>query len=172
MTRTVDTADAVVAAFVAGDAFPARTPTVNAGGARSRVSQDAGRLYSYRTAVAHRDRTDAGTAFRLTAARYSVTTDRLMRTLAGTLRRAGYAPAGPAPEGFVAAVPGRWGGAGPAWASDPYPTVPAVLGLRPATLQAITWLVAQHESMGQERRSAHADTFKRGTPHEVRALFQ
>ena len=55
MTRTVDTADAVVAAFVAGDAFPARTPTVNAGGARSRVSQDAGRLYSYRTAVAHRD---------------------------------------------------------------------------------------------------------------------
>lgn len=152
MTRTVADTDAVVRAFVAGDTLPSRTATVNAGGARSRVSQDAGRLYSYRTAVAHRDPTptDVETArtrpirptFRVTTSRYSVTTDRLMRDLAAALRSAGYAPAGPAETGIVAAVPGRWGGAGPAWASDPYPTVPCVLWTDAADPRAIAW--AEH----------------------------
>ena len=52
----------------------------------------------------------------LTRRRYSVTTSKLMGHLRGALHTAGYALDTTAdPVTIRAAVPGRWGGYGPAW---------------------------------------------------------
>ena len=184
MTRKVGTTAEVIAAFVAGDNFPSRTATVNAGGARSRLSQDAGRLYSYRTAVAHRDRGTGladwpkGPTFRLTAERYSVTTSRQMRALrARSPRRV---RAGRTGSGRVrGGRPGPVERSGPAWAADPYPTVPAVLWTWADDPRAVAW--AEHcdaileadraarearraTARGERRRAARPDMPDRTDP--------
>lgn len=79
-------------------------------------------LFSYRTAVAWR-REDG--IVEITTRKYSVTTSRMLRGLEGALRTAGYRPVAVVVGMYVVAVPGRWGGFGPAWHPTGYET-PAV----------------------------------------------
>lgn len=52
-----------------------------------------------------------------------------------------------------------------------YRDAATMIGETPAAVQAITWLVAQSEGMASSRRGRHDETFKRGTPAAVVALF-
>lgn len=46
-----------------------------------------------------------------------------------------------------------------------------MVGETPSAVQAITWIVAQSEGLASARRGRHDETFKRGTPAAVIALF-
>lgn len=107
MTRTVGTTAEVVRAFSEGRALRTATAPVPGGCRVTSEPQPDGTtaLYSYRTIVAIR-LPDGRIA--VTPRRYSVTTSRLMgRVARGT-------PTGQTVT-VATAVPGRWGGFGPAW---------------------------------------------------------
>lgn len=55
---------------------------------------------------------------------------------------------------------------------EAYRDAAAMVGETPAALQAMTWLVAQSEGMASSRRGRHDETFKRGTPERVIAMFE
>ena len=55
--------------------------------------------------------------------------------------------------------------------SAAYSSVAARVNETARDVQAITWLVAQRTGLGQTRRSAHAQTIKRGTFDWVRAML-
>ena len=69
-------------------------------------------LFSYRTVVARR--LGYG-AVALTPRRYSVTTSKLMGRVRRALQARGFHPSPGSVVTVEAAVPGRWGGYGPAW---------------------------------------------------------
>jgi len=52
-----------------------------------------------------------------------------------------------------------------------YRDAAAMVGETPAAIQAITWIVAQSEGLASNRRGRHDETFKRGTPPAVVAMF-
>lgn len=52
-----------------------------------------------------------------------------------------------------------------------YQDAARILGVAPRDAQAVTWIVAQTTGVGSNRRGRHDETFKRGTPDAVRALF-
>ena len=118
---TVGTTYEVLESYVNGGRVT-RTATAQVPGG-CRVSIEGDTLYSYRTAQAvrldeHR--------IAVTLKRYSVTTSKLIRHLEGALFRAGYRPT-VAADTIHAAVPGRWGGFGPAWHATGWENVPAVV---------------------------------------------
>lgn len=119
MTRTVGTSDQVIEAFIAGRHLRTAAASVPGG---CRVTSGGVVLFSYRTAVAWR-REDG--VVEITTRKYSVTTSRMLRALESTLRGAGYRPVAVVAGTNAAAVPGRWGGFGPAWHATGYET-PAV----------------------------------------------
>ena len=126
MTKHVGTTDEVIDAFLAGEALRTGLAPVP-GGCRS-YADEAGNLFSYRTIVAVRKPAERGFAmyFALTPRKYTVTTSKLVGQVARRLRRAGYH----ATEQHVTvstAVPGRWGGFGPAWHSTGYESLPFVI---------------------------------------------
>lgn len=53
-----------------------------------------------------------------------------------------------------------------------YRDAAAMVGETPSAVQAITWIVAQSAGLGSNRRGRHDETFKRGTPPAVIALFE
>ena len=126
MTVTVGTASEVIDAFL--DGRPLRTGAASVPGG-CRVSATAlGELYSYRTVVALRLEAKDGQAMRfaVTTKKYSVTTSKLLGHVQSALYRAGYREVPPLTT-IHAAVPGRWGGFGPAWHATGWENVPAVV---------------------------------------------
>ena len=105
--------DELVEAFIDGEDAQANSAHADADGT----------LYSYRTAVAIR-RPDG--TFAVTQAKYSQTTSCLVGKLTRALYRAGYREVPPLTT-IHAAVPGRWGGFGPAWHATGWEDVPAVI---------------------------------------------
>jgi hypothetical protein len=118
--RMVYTADEVVDRFVAtGETcYTARAGVPS--GRRVWADPD-GQLRSYRTCIAER-LPDGGIAVGLQ--RYSVSTSNLQSYLRSSLLRHGYWPS-TEDTTIHAAVPGRWGGFGPAWHATGWDEVPA-----------------------------------------------
>lgn len=52
-----------------------------------------------------------------------------------------------------------------------YRAAARILGTRSSDVQAVTWVVAQAEGIASSRRGRNDETFKRGTPDAVRAMF-
>ena len=136
MKRTGNSAQ-VIAAFEKGEAL--RTPKAPVpGGSRVEATYDEvqdpdfgplrrGVLFSYRTEVAYRP--PERDRILVTTKRYSVTTSKLLGHLRRHLARRGWVETQETQEAR-AAVPGRWGGFGPAWASSPVQTLPFQVWVR------------------------------------------
>ena len=130
MARNVGTAPEVVGAFVDAALYPNRTATAPVpGGCRVSVNHETGRmaLRSYRTIVAVRLITRDAVA--VTPQRYTVTTSKMLGRLTRSLHAQGYRPTS---ETLIvdAAVPGRWGGFGPAWHATGHEALPFVVWTR------------------------------------------
>lgn len=121
MTRTVGTAHDVVTAFVDGRSMRTSSAPVPGGRRIDTAHTPEGlALYSYRTIVAIR-LNDGRIA--ITPRRYSVTTSKLMGRIVGAMARSGYQATDDIVP-ILTAIPGRWGGYGPAWASSSHETLP------------------------------------------------
>lgn len=122
--RNVGTTAQVIDAFLQGKELRTRQAPVP-GGYRVNSVPDADgtvSLYSYRTVVAVRL---ASGEVAITPRKYSRTTSKLL----GMLRRQLGAATGDV-VGVRAAVPGRWGGFGPAWHSTGYEYLPFTIFAR------------------------------------------
>jgi len=130
MARNVGTAPEVVEAFIDAALYPNRTASAPVpGGCRVSVDQETGRmaLRSYRTIVAVRLITRDAVA--VTPRRYTVTTSKMLGRLTRSLHAQGYRPTDETVE-VSAAVPGRWGGFGPAWHATGWEVLPFVVWTR------------------------------------------
>lgn len=109
MSKNVGTTDEVLQAFLTGhDMRTARAPVPGGARVTSEVFEgDITKLYSYRTLVAV-NMGDGKVA--VTTSNYSVTTSRLVNALKRRLQ-----PSVVGNKDYATAVPGRWGGFGPAW---------------------------------------------------------
>jgi hypothetical protein len=105
------------------------------GGRRLEAVKDPGTgdllLYSYRTIVAARRR-DTG-RIAVTPRRYSVTTSKVMGKLGRLLAARDYITTGEQ-QPISAAVPGRWGGFGPAWHATGVELVPFTVYAKRSTI--------------------------------------
>ena len=87
-------------------------------------------LYSYRTIVAVRrqviaeDGLSERIVFALTTKRYSVSTSKVMGQIRRMLYARGFSTHGQGLQAVWTAIPGRWGGFGPAWAASSHESVP------------------------------------------------
>ncbi len=131
--RTVGTAAEVVRTFTQEHLIAGGSPTVTRtcvaavpGGRRVRIETlpDGTRaLYSYRTIVAIRE---PGGAYALTPRRYGPSTDKLLGRVRTAIERQAFTVDGGTMPVTVA-VPGRWGGFGPAWHPTGTETLPFIL---------------------------------------------
>lgn len=126
--RTVGTADEVIEAFVEGRVM--RTPIAPVPGG-CRLSTDGTKLYSYRTEIAERDGTYPGPTVYFGLAKYGPTTSKWQNRLIREMQARGYQPMAEGERTLHAAVPGRWGGFGPAWHPTGWEEVPTVTWRRP-----------------------------------------
>jgi hypothetical protein len=94
-------------------------------------------LYSYRTIVAVRNR-DGSVA--LTPKRYSTTTSKLMGKVRRLLVARGYEMSRVERQSVHTAVPGQYGGFGPAWAPSSHETLPFVVWRKPPTCHLPHWI--------------------------------
>lgn len=133
MSRTYGyTASQVVDRFLAGK--PGGTAAAPVPGGRRVESmpephRPGTALYSYRTIVAVREEQGDQVIYALTPRKYGPSTSKLMGRVRAALYSAGYYPqveqdGSPITQGVYTAVPGRWGGFGPAWAPHPFETLP------------------------------------------------
>ena len=129
--HNVASAPEVVDAFLDAAVYPNRTRTAQVpGGCRVSVEKTASglELSSYRTVVAVR--LHGRDAVAVTTQKYTVTTSKLVGRIARELRARGYAPQ-PETLTIATAVPGRWGGFGPAWHSTGWDSTPFIVWTRP-----------------------------------------
>ena len=133
MTRNVGTAPKVVEAFINASLYPNRTASAPVpGGCRVSVEWQTfepgmAALRSYRTIVAVR--LAGRDAVAITPRKYSPTTSKMVGALRRSLAAQGYRQT----EETVtvnAAVPGRWGGFGPAWHATGWEALPFAIWTR------------------------------------------
>lgn len=166
MARSVGTASEVVEAFIdAATLYPNRTPSAPVpGGCRVSMEQDANglNLYSYRTIVARR--LYAIDAVAITPRKYSVTTSKMMGRLTRSLAAQGYRPTD---ETVIvnAAVPGRWGGFGPAWHATGWEALPFVVWTRPSASEEREARWARIAAVYPEAAAEAREVWNRCTRH-------
>lgn len=117
---TVGTTYDVVETFATGEGHVTRTASAPVPGG-CRVSIEGPSLYSYRTIQARRLSAERVAVW--PGSGLTVTTSKMLGHLRGALMSAGYVPTGTF-EPVTWAVPGRWGGFGPAWHATGYETTP------------------------------------------------
>jgi hypothetical protein len=124
MKRYGLTSEAVVDQWQLGRSAGTSAAKVPGGRRVEAIREKAGTsLYSYRTIVAVNN---ADGTVAVTPRRYSVTTSKLMGKVQRLLLARGYRPTERTQDVWTA-VPGRWGGYGPAWAASSHEALPFVV---------------------------------------------